>query len=164
VSVTKQAGPYSDVIRERWRRPKFRGQLPGANAVAEDVNPLCGDRVRLMLSVRGGRVADARHSGDSCAICAASADVTAELVTGRAVAEARRLDAADVLGVLQADIRATRMRCVTLPLSVLALALGSASRDGASGEASGEMGRKSSASRDGASGEASGETARKARA
>jgi nitrogen fixation NifU-like protein len=155
---------YSDVIRERWRHPKFRGQLPGANAVAEDVNPLCGDRVRLMLSIGGGRVAEARFAGDSCAICAASADVTAELVTGRSVAEARRLEATDLLAVLQADIRPTRMRCVTLPLSVLALALGSASRDGASGEASGEMGRKTSASRDGASGEASGEMGRKTRA
>ncbi|HKB26794.1 MAG TPA: iron-sulfur cluster assembly scaffold protein [Methylomirabilota bacterium] len=124
-----QAGPYSDVIRERWRRPKFRGELPGANAVAEDVNPLCGDRVRLMLSLAGSRVADARFAADSCAICAASADVTAELVAGRPVAEALGLEAADVLAVLQADIRPTRMRCVTLPLSVLAMAL--ARRNGA---------------------------------
>ena len=48
----RAAGLYSDVIRERWRRPRFRGELPGANAVAEDVNPLCGDRVRMMLRVR----------------------------------------------------------------------------------------------------------------
>jgi len=44
-------GLYSDVIRDRWRKPRHRGDLPGANAVAEDVNPLCGDRVRIMLSV-----------------------------------------------------------------------------------------------------------------
>jgi hypothetical protein len=30
---------------------------------------------------------------------------------------------ADLLGVLQAEIRPTRMRCVTLPLSVLGQAL-----------------------------------------
>jgi len=44
-------GLYSDVIRDRWRRPRHRGELPGANAVAEDVNPLCGDRVRMMLAI-----------------------------------------------------------------------------------------------------------------
>ena len=43
-------GLYSDVIRDRWRKPRHRGDLPGANAVAEDVNPLCGDRVRMMAS------------------------------------------------------------------------------------------------------------------
>ena len=34
-----------------------------------------------------------------------------------------RAGAGDVLGVLQADVRPTRMRCVTLPISVLAKAL-----------------------------------------
>ena len=124
MSATQAArGPYSDVIRERWRRPRFRGELPGAGAVAEDVNPLCGDRVRLMLALEGERVSAARFVGDSCAICAASADVLAELVVGRSRAEALRVGAADLLAVLQADIRPTRMRCVTLPLSVLATAL-----------------------------------------
>jgi nitrogen fixation NifU-like protein len=122
-------GLYSDVIRERWRRPRHRGELPGANAVAEDVNPLCGDRVRFMLTIDpDGRIAAARFVGDSCAICAASADVVAELVAGRSRRDATALETADVLNVLQAEIRPTRMRCVTLPLSVLAKALDGADR------------------------------------
>ena len=114
---------YSDVIRERWRRPRFRGDLAGANKVAEDVNPLCGDRVRVMIRVADGTVAAARFTGDSCAICTASADVVAELLEGRPVREAASLDTEDVLGVLQADIRPTRMRCVTLPITVMRQAL-----------------------------------------
>ena len=114
---------YSDVIRERWRRPRFRGTLPGANAVAEDVNPLCGDRVRIMASVADERVRTVRFTGDSCAICAASSDVLAELVSGKTVREAGAVATADVLEVLQSDVRPTRMRCVTLPLSVLHAAL-----------------------------------------
>jgi len=43
---------------------------------------------------------------------------------GRSRAEAAALGAGDVLGVLQADVRPTRMRCVTLPITVLAKALG----------------------------------------
>ena len=117
------AGLYSDVIRERWRHPRFRGELPGASATAEDVNPLCGDRVRLTVRLAGDVVEAARFTGDSCAICSASADVLAEMVQGRATAEARALEAVDVLAVLQADVRPTRMRCVTLPLTVLAMAL-----------------------------------------
>jgi nitrogen fixation protein NifU and related proteins len=133
VSSTPSAAQslYSDVIRERWRRPRHRGELPGANAMAEDVNPLCGDRVRLMLAIEpGGRIVAARFVGDSCAISTASADVLADLVAGRSREEARALDVADLLGVLQAEIRPTRMRCVTLPLSVLARALDVASPAG----------------------------------
>ena len=122
-------GVYSDVIRERWRRPRHRGELAGANAVAEDVNPLCGDRVRMMLTVApDGRIAAAGFVGDSCAICTASADVVADLVAGRSRADAAALEVADVLNVLQAEIRSTRMRCVTLPLSVLGQALNGTKR------------------------------------
>ena len=114
---------YSDAIRERWRRPRHRGDLPGATGVAEDVNPLCGDRVRFAVQVSDGTVAAAKFTGDSCAICTASADVTAELATGRSTAEAAKLGTEDVLEVLRSDVKPTRMRCVTLPLTVLGMAL-----------------------------------------
>ena len=118
-----RTGLYSDTIRERWRQPRYRGELPGATAVAEDVNPLCGDRVRMMLRLRDGAIDAVRYTGDSCAICSASADVLAELIEGRPAAEAAKVTSEDVLAVLQADIRPTRMRCVTLPFTVLQKAL-----------------------------------------
>ena len=122
------AALYSDAIRQRWRQPRFRGEVSDATATAEDVNPLCGDRVRLTLSLNDGTVAAVRFTGDSCAICTASADVLAELAEGRSVTEAAKLGADDVLAILQSDIRPTRMRCVTLPVTVLTAALASAAR------------------------------------
>jgi nitrogen fixation NifU-like protein len=121
--VSSTAPLYSDAVRERWRRPRFRGELRDATATAEDVNPLCGDRVRMSVRVRDGAIEAVRFTGDSCAICAASADVTAELSEGRSPAEAARLTSEDVLTVLQTDVRPTRMRCVSLPISVLQRAL-----------------------------------------
>jgi nitrogen fixation protein NifU and related proteins len=114
---------YSSVIRDRFRAPQYRGTLPEANAAFEDVNPLCGDRIRIECRIAGGRVRDARHRGDSCAICAASADVLLESVIGVSVDTALMTTAADLLARLQADVRASRMRCVTLPLTVLQGAL-----------------------------------------
>jgi nitrogen fixation NifU-like protein len=121
--VTAAPGLYSDVIRQRWRQPRFRGEVTGATATAEDVNPLCGDRVRMTLRVRDGAVEAVRFTGDSCAICSASADVTAELSEGQPAAVAARLTTEDVLTVLQTDVRPTRMRCVALPITVLQRAL-----------------------------------------
>ena len=82
-----------------------------------------GDRVRVQLALTDGRIETARFAGDSCAICTAAADVAMELATGRERGAAGALTAADVLDVLKADVRPTRMRCVTLPLSVLAAAV-----------------------------------------
>ena len=123
MSATVRPALYSDVIRERWRRPRFRGELADATASAEDVNPLCGDRVRIQLRLEDGQVRAARFTGDSCAICSASADVVAELVEGHPRSEAAALQVSDILEILKTDVRPTRMRCVTLPLTVLGKAL-----------------------------------------
>ena len=114
---------YSSVIRERFRAPRYRGSLPEADVAFEDVNPLCGDRIRIECRIAGGGITDARHGGDSCAICAASADVLLESVIGLSVETALKTTAADVLARLHADVRASRMKCVTLPLVVLQGAL-----------------------------------------
>ncbi|MEK7364139.1 MAG: iron-sulfur cluster assembly scaffold protein [candidate division NC10 bacterium] len=114
---------YSSVISERFRHPRFFGDLADADAIFEDVNPLCGDRVRIQLKLANGGIADARFKGDSCAICMASADLLAEMARGRAVDEALALGPDDLLTRLGATIRPSRITCVTLPLQVLKGAL-----------------------------------------
>ncbi len=114
---------YSDVIRERWRRPRFRGRLERPDVAFEDVNPLCGDRIRIEGRVADGRLAEARFSGDACAIAVASADLLVEMAAGQTLSSARALDARHVLARLGGEVRPSRMRCVTLPLSVLQGAL-----------------------------------------
>jgi len=114
---------YSDVIRERFRRPRFRGRLGAPDASFEDVNPLCGDRIRIECRLEDGRVADARFTGDSCAIAAAAADVLIELALGQSVERIQGLGPSALLERLAADIRPSRMKCVTLPLGVLQGAL-----------------------------------------
>src|SRR5207245_1194021 len=46
VGVAAPPGLYTSVIRDRWRKPRFPGHLPGPHETAEDANPACGDRLR----------------------------------------------------------------------------------------------------------------------
>jgi nitrogen fixation NifU-like protein len=114
---------YSDVIRERFRQPRFRGTLERPDVSGEDVNPLCGDRVRIQARLHEGRLTEGRWTGDCCAISAASADVLLEMMAGQPAARARELTTANILERLDSDIRASRMKCVALPLTVLQDAL-----------------------------------------
>jgi nitrogen fixation NifU-like protein len=116
---------YGGVILERFRHPRHFGELPGADAVHEDVNPLCGDRIRVELRLGAGRdIETVRFQGDACAIATASADLLAEMVEGRPVSDALRLEREALLAALGAPIRASRLGCVSLPLAVLRGALG----------------------------------------
>jgi nitrogen fixation NifU-like protein len=116
---------YGGVILERFRHPRYFGELPGADAVHEDVNPLCGDRLRVELRLGADREIEAvRFQGDACAIATASADVLAEMVEGRSASDALRLERDALVSALGAPIRASRLPCVALPLAVVRGALG----------------------------------------
>jgi nitrogen fixation NifU-like protein len=118
---------YSDVILDRFRHPRHQGELDAPDAVVEDVNPLCGDRLRIGVRLGPGpnrKIEAVRFHGDACAIAIASADLLAELVEGRSLDEAARVDRANLLDALGAPIRPARLACVGLPLQVLRTALG----------------------------------------
>ena len=110
---------YSNVIRDRFRKPRFRGAIERPDVSGEDVNPLCGDRVRIQGRLADGCLAEARWSGDCCAISAASADLLLEMMEGQPVSRAEELTTASLLERLDSDIRPSRMKCVALPLTVL---------------------------------------------
>ena len=96
------------------------------DAAHEDVNPLCGDRIRIEVRLEGDLVPGVeavRYRGDACAIALASADLLAEMVEGRTVAEASRVDRDTLLRALGTEIRPSRLPCVTLPLDVFRAAL-----------------------------------------
>jgi nitrogen fixation NifU-like protein len=115
---------YGGVILERFRHPRYFGELPRADAVHEDVNPLCGDRLRVELRLAADGALDAvRFQGDACAIAVASADLLAEMVEGRSAREAATVGREALLAALGAPVRSSRLACVGLPLSVLRGAL-----------------------------------------
>lgn len=145
------ASLYGGVILDRFRHPRHFGEVPGADVIHEDVNPLCGDRLRVQIRHgSGGALEAVRFQGDACAIATASADLLAELVEGRLDAEALAVERAALLAALDAPIRASRLGCVSLPLAVLRGALGAgaervaAARGGAPGTLPGAPGGRES--------------------
>ncbi|HEY2835846.1 MAG TPA: SUF system NifU family Fe-S cluster assembly protein [Rhizomicrobium sp.] len=83
---------YQEVILDHSRHPRHFGMLDNATHKAEGYNPLCGDRVTVMLALDdAGRVADIKFQGKGCAISQASASMMTELLAGRTVAEAEKL-------------------------------------------------------------------------
>ena len=83
---------YQEVILDHSRHPRHFGALDNATHKAEGHNPLCGDRVTVMLALdEAGRVADIKFQGKGCAISQASASMMTELLAGRTVEEAEKL-------------------------------------------------------------------------
>ncbi|GAC1336666.1 MAG: SUF system NifU family Fe-S cluster assembly protein [Myxococcales bacterium] len=110
---------YGEVIAEHARAPRNFGPLPAPDAAHEDVNPLCGDRIRIELRLARGRIAEARFGGEACMVATAAASLLTGLVVGQSLEEAAALPREALLAALQATLRPSRVACATLPLAVL---------------------------------------------
>ena len=101
-----------------WTQPE--AEIEGAALEFHDLNPLCGDELRVQLALDGeGRIEAVRFSGHGCAISQAAASMASDEVKGMPVDEVLKLDRSFVLDLLGIDISATRMKCALLSLKVL---------------------------------------------
>jgi nitrogen fixation protein NifU and related proteins len=80
--------PYSEKLKDHLANPRNAGTLDDATASAEQTNPVCGDRLRLSLRVRAGRIEAARFLAYGCAPTLACGSALAGLLAGMTVAEA----------------------------------------------------------------------------
>ena len=111
---------YRDVILDHNRNPRNFGHLERVDATAEDLNPLCGDTIKMELAVDDqGRVEDVKFSGKGCAISQASASMLTESVKGMKLDDVARLPQDAVLENVGIGISPTRMKCAMLGLKVL---------------------------------------------
>jgi nitrogen fixation NifU-like protein len=83
---------YQEVILDHSRHPRHFGAMEDPTHLGEGYNPLCGDRVKIYLSVDASdRIAEIKFEGKGCAISQASASLMTDMLKGRTVAEAEKL-------------------------------------------------------------------------
>jgi len=83
--------PYSDTFKDHLANPRNAGELSDANSVAEETNPVCGDRLRLSLRIRDGRIEAARFLAYGCPPTLVCGSVLAEMIEGMTTDEAMKL-------------------------------------------------------------------------
>ncbi len=111
---------YRDEILEHYRRPHNFGKLQHPDVSYEGANPLCGDRLTMMLDLdESGTVTDVAFTGRGCAISQASASMLTDTLRGRSTEELGRLAKDDVLELLGIEISPARLKCALLSLDTL---------------------------------------------
>src|SRR5207244_12429510 len=99
-AVGSNALSYSETFKDHLAHPRNAGELPDANAVSEETNPVCGDRLRLSLRIRDGRIEAARFLAYGCPPTLACGSVLAEMIEGMTIGDAIRLTRKDVVSAL----------------------------------------------------------------
>lgn len=92
--------PYSPIFKDHLASPRNGGELAEANAIAEETNPVCGDRMRLSLRVANGRIEAAHFLAYGCPPTLVCGSVLTELISGKTIEEAMRLTRKDLLNAI----------------------------------------------------------------
>ena len=113
---------YSDVFKDHLANPRNAGEVEDADAFAEEVNPVCGDRLKLSLRIRRGRIAAARFLAYGCPPTLACGSALAEMLEGMTTEEAARLTREEVTRAA-GGLPARRRHAAALAVETLRAAL-----------------------------------------
>ena len=84
---------FSEAVLDHFRNPRNAGELPGATAIVEVSNPVCGDILKLSVRVIDGKIVEARFLCRGCTTSIACASILTEELRGRTAAEVRAITA-----------------------------------------------------------------------
>jgi nitrogen fixation protein NifU and related proteins len=115
--------PYSAQFKDHLAHPRNAGELPDATAVADEKNPVCGDRLRLSLIIKNNRIETARYLAYGCPPTLVCGSVLTELIVGKTTAEALRLTRADLLNAI-GGLPSRKHHAASLAIETLTSALG----------------------------------------
>jgi nitrogen fixation protein NifU and related proteins len=111
---------YSTKMLEHAKNPHKFGRILDPDRRFEEVNPLCGDRIRVELRFAGnGAVEEISFSGEMCAIAKASASILFASIEGMTPAAIIDVSDEQVLKALGGPIKRHRVRCALLPVLAL---------------------------------------------
>jgi nitrogen fixation protein NifU and related proteins len=108
---------YSATILEHAKHPRKFGRIAHPDLKFEQINPLCGDRIRVELRLAGnGMVEEIRFTGEMCAVAKASASILFASIEGMSSTALTDLSDEQILGRLGWPIKSHRVKCALLPV------------------------------------------------
>ena len=111
---------YGETLFDHFRHPRHYGALPTPDVAYEDVNPLCGDRIRIELQINAEQIVTViRFRGDACIISRAAASILTELIQHWTLQQVERLQPETLMAGLNTVLRPSRVKCALLPLWVV---------------------------------------------
>ena len=108
---------YSKEVIKRFTHPKNFGEIKNADAVGKVGNPRCGDIMKLYIKVRkrGKKeiIEDIKFHVLGCAAAIATSDMACDLVKGKTLKEALKIDYKKIIKAL-GDLPPIKIHCSVL--------------------------------------------------
>lgn len=89
--------PYNDKVIEHYSNPRNVGEIENASGIGEVGNPICGDIMRMYLKIENNIITDVKFKTFGCGAAIATSSISTEMIKGKSVDEALKLNNKDVV-------------------------------------------------------------------
>jgi nitrogen fixation NifU-like protein len=115
---------YQENILDHYENPYHRGTMAHPMLEFRDLNPLCGDEVRIQARLDAQQhLSEVCFEGQGCVISMAAASMLMEAIDGKPLAEVKAMDRQAMLDLLGIPLTAMRVKCAMLALRTLEKAI-----------------------------------------
>jgi nitrogen fixation NifU-like protein len=104
---------YSDKVMDHFKNPRNVGEIENADGIGEVGNPVCGDIMKIFLTIENNIVTDAKFKTFGCGAAIASSSMATELVRGKTLEEAWEVSNQAVAEALE-GLPPIKMHCSVL--------------------------------------------------
>ncbi|MCA1607020.1 MAG: iron-sulfur cluster assembly scaffold protein [Acidobacteria bacterium] len=116
--------PYSQTFNDHIANPRNVGDVHSANAAGEGTNPVCGDRMRITLRMREGRIEAAGFLAYGCPPTLVCGSILTQLISGKTLEEAIKLTRKDLIDAV-GGLPSRKQHAAALAIETLRAAIAS---------------------------------------
>ncbi len=113
---------YSDMVMEHFMNPRNVGELENPDGVGQIGNVNCGDIMRMTIKIHEERITDIRFKTFGCGAAIAVSSMVTEMVKGKALSEAVKINRDDVARAL-GGLPDKKLHCSNLGTDALKAAI-----------------------------------------
>lgn len=114
---------YREILMDFWKNPKNYGVMKDPDIDVTKLNPLCGDKVRIMAKVKKGKIEDVSFTCESCVVAKAMATQLTMVAKGMKTKDFAKMKPEKFLSTMEVGFSPVRMKCALLGFSTLKTAL-----------------------------------------
>ena len=109
---------YSEKVMDHFNNPRNVGEIPDADGIGSEGNPVCGDMMKIFIKVDKEKITDIKFKTFGCGAAIAVSSMITEMAKGKTLDEALEITKESVADALD-GLPAQKQHCSNLGADAL---------------------------------------------
>lgn len=110
---------YAEHLLDHYRNPRNKHPMGNATVTHSELNPACGDNLKVHLHIENDVIQELSWEGEGCAVSQAAMSMLSEELIGKTIEEIEKLSPDNVKTMLGVPISERRIKCALLCIHTL---------------------------------------------